>query len=157
MKSLPNLLVIDTEDHNWFKIFENTTINGSELVIEQAQWKDLKVTSYSDSGVYVDLFPADAPIINTKQNEKRIFKTNFVLIRNVIKGPLPDQNFTNKLLGLVHGNLQSVNSLLSIYCCLERPIVYGELQKISTKLGKDKFELIDQTFYSNYRTAIITP
>lgn len=154
---MPNLLVIDTEDHNWYKIFENEAINGSDIVVEQAQWKDLEVTSYSDSGPYIDLFPADNPIENTKQYQKRVFKPDFLLVRNVVKGPLPGQNYSSKLFGLLHEGLPAVNSLKSIYMCLERPVVYGELKKVEKKLGDKSFKLIDQTFYSHFRTAIITP
>lgn len=150
---MPNLLIIDTEDFNWPKLFEDT----ENITVEQAQWKDLEVTSYSDSGVYVDLFPADKPLAGTKQYDKRVFKTDFVLVRNVVKEPHPSRNFTSKLLGLMHGHLPAVNSLFSIYSCLERPIVYGALQQLAQKLGKENFPVIDQTFYSNFSTAIITP
>ena len=150
---MPNLLIIDTEDFNWYKLFEDIP----NLKVEQAQLKDLEVTSYSDSGVYCDLFPADYPIEGTKQNKNRVFKTDFILVRNIVKEPHPSKNFTTKLLGLMHGNIPSINSLYSIYSCLERPVVYGALLQIMKRLGKDKFPLIDQTYYSNFRTAIITP
>lgn len=126
-------------------------------MVEQSDWRLLDVTSYSDSGVYVDLYPSIEPIPGTSQNQKRTFKVDFVLIRNVIKEPMRVGDHTNKFLALMHGKIPSVNSLFSVYCCLEKPILYGALKEIQTKLGKKEFPLIKQYFYSSFRTAIIAP
>jgi len=57
----------------------------------------------------------------------------------------------------MHGNIPSVNSLQAVYCCLERPIVFGALKSLRKKLGRDKFPLIEQTLYPHHREIVITP
>ena len=64
---------------------------------------------------------------------------------------------TNKLFGLMHGNLPAVNSLESCYFALEKAVMWKELKKVQNKLGKDKFPLIEQSFYSNYGSMVISP
>ena len=41
--------------------------------------------------------------------------------------------------------------------CLERPLVYGALASIQKRLGKDKFPLIEQNYYSSFRDLLFTP
>jgi len=40
---------------------------------------------------------------------------------------------------------------------LDRPIVFGALKGIQQKLGKNKFPLIDQTYYTNHMAMVVTP
>lgn len=75
----------------------------------------------------------------------------------------------------MHSNIPGVNSTLSgtrvkltinytyssyifvAYMCLERPLVYGALASIQKRLGKDKFPLIEQNYYSSFRDLLFTP
>lgn len=52
-------------------------------------------------------------------------------------------------IGLMYSNIPAINTLESVYRCLERPIVYAELAKIRDKLGPTIFPLIPQTYYSH--------
>ena len=81
---------MDIEDFNWYKLFEGI----ENIKVEQSQWKNFEVTSYLDSGVYIDLFSVDKPLPGTKQNQKRTFKTDFISVRNIVKEPHPSRNFT---------------------------------------------------------------
>ena len=151
---MKNLLIIDTPDNNWFKIFENQ-INSEEIHVEQSTWWDSYCTTYSD-GAYVELFPAEDFIPGSNQHTKRMIKPDFVLIRNLVDSWSPSYNYKNMLLGLMYANLPAVNSLESIYMCMERPLLFSGLKQIKSKLG-DKFPLIDQTYYSFHAQMIITP
>eukprot|EP01122_Echinamoeba_exundans_P001619 TRINITY_DN1163_c0_g1_i2.p1 TRINITY_DN1163_c0_g1~~TRINITY_DN1163_c0_g1_i2.p1 ORF type:complete len:294 (-),score=61.24 TRINITY_DN1163_c0_g1_i2:22-903(-) len=57
----------------------------------------------------------------------------------------------------MHANVPSVNTLSSAYNCMERVIAYGGLVSIRQRLGKEKFPLIEQTYYSNHNDCVITP
>ncbi len=48
----------------------------------------------------------------------------------------------------MHAGIPAMNSLASEYMNLERPIMFGALKEIKQRVGKDKFPLIDQNFYS---------
>lgn len=52
---------------------------------------------------------------------------------------------------LMYANIPSVNSLHSIYCHLERPVVQAELNKIQRTLGSDRFPLIRQQYFASHR------
>lgn len=45
-------------------------------------------------------------------------------------------------------HVPSINSLESIYYCLERPIMFAALKGIEMRVGHDKFPLINQNYYS---------
>lgn len=59
------------------------------------------------------------------------------------------------LFGLMMGNVPSVNSLVSEYMNLERPIMYGALKEIQKRVGNDAFPLIDINYYSHYSMVTI--
>ena len=82
---------------------------------------------------------------------------DFAIIRNQPRGVTQTADRRNVLYGLMMGNVESVNSLQSIYMNLERPLMFGALKAIETKVGHDQFPVIDQTFYSSYRQMIIPP
>jgi len=81
---------------------------------------------------------------------------DFVLLRSVTRS-IKGQDSRNKLYTLIHGNVPSINSLMSAYVCLERVTVFAALKQIENKLGHDNFPLIAQNMYPNHRTMIITP
>lgn len=50
-----------------------------------------------------------------------------------------------------------MNPLSSMYLTLERPIMYGELRKIEERVGHDRFPLIAQNYYADYKQMVIAP
>jgi hypothetical protein len=60
------------------------------------------------------------------------------------------------LYGLKYGQVESVNSLHSIFSFCERPWVHAELVKISRRLGKEAFPLIPQAYYPDHRSMMFT-
>ena len=151
---MKNLLIIDTPDNNWHTIFEDE-INAENIRLEQATWWNTYLTTYSD-GAYVELFPSAHDIVLPGQEKRRMIRPDFVLVRNLVESFPPNYNYRNLLYGLMYANLPAMNSLHSIYMCLERPLVFGGLMEIKKRLG-DSFPLIDQTYYSSYPQMIITP
>lgn len=67
------------------------------------------------------------------------------------------ENHRNVILGLQYGGVPSINSLQSIFNFLDKPWVFAHLIQIRRKLGKDKFPLIDQCFYPNFKEMLVTP
>jgi len=66
-------------------------------------------------------------------------------------------DYRNILYAFIYSNIPCINSAHSVYCSLERPIVHAALKEIEQRLGKDKFPLIQQTFYPDYREMNFTP
>eukprot|EP01103_Thecamoeba_quadrilineata_P010558 TRINITY_DN2313_c0_g1_i2.p1 TRINITY_DN2313_c0_g1~~TRINITY_DN2313_c0_g1_i2.p1 ORF type:complete len:391 (-),score=51.28 TRINITY_DN2313_c0_g1_i2:17-1189(-) len=151
------LLVIECSGHlNWYQTFEGASILGQPVQVEQAEWDDLTVVSYHDSGAVVSMRRAKRPFPGTSQERDRTAVIDFVLLRSVSHG-IKGQDSRNKLMSLIHARLPSVNSLMSAYLCLERPIVFAELKTVQKQLGKENFPLINQTMYSRHSDMIITP
>ncbi|XP_056885091.1 synapsin-2-like [Takifugu flavidus] len=67
-----------------------------------------------------------------------------------------NEDFRNLIIGLQYAGIPSVNSLDSIYNLCDKPWAFSQLINSQKKLGSDKFPLIDQTFYPNYRDMVST-
>jgi len=144
-----------TESYNWYKRFEGAEINGEPIVVEQAAWQDVSLTSYPNDCV-VTLRRALKPLPNTTQNQNRTVVVDFIFLRSVSRG-IGNQDSRQLLLGLIHQNLPSVNSLTSAFLCTERSTTFAALKEIQKKLGKDDFPLIPQTYYASHREMSISP
>jgi hypothetical protein len=59
---------------------------GEELKVEQAEWDDISVISYSDAGVVATLRRAAKPLKDTPQTTDRTITVDFVLLRSVTRG-----------------------------------------------------------------------
>ena len=53
-------------------------------------------------------------------------KPDFLLVRSLHKGALPDQDFTNILYGFKYAGVPAVNSLQAVYSFQERPWVVSD-------------------------------
>ena len=67
------------------------------------------------------------------------------------------QDYRNLLYGLAHSNIPTLNSIESMIMNLERPLMYSALHGIQKRLGKERFPLITQYYYPNWREMRITP
>ncbi len=54
--------------------------------MEQAEWDDISVISYSDTGVVATLRRAAKPLKDTPQTTDRTITVDFVLLRSVTRG-----------------------------------------------------------------------
>lgn len=149
------LLVIEcTENYNWYEYFEGATVLGRPVQVEQASWQDITLSSYPTNCV-VSIRRARNPIKGTSQETHRTVVVDFVFLRSVSRG-IAGMDSRNLLLGLLHQNLGSVNSLQSAYLCCERPTTFAALKEIQSRLGDD-FPVIEQTYYASHREMMITP
>jgi len=173
------VLVIDGDtSHDWENVFAGSTVtlkkkscetaskneNGDsdedilterrDVVAIQAGWRYIRVASYaSDHKGRPDL----QLTVRTTKERKVSFRPDFVLIRNECRGTSCRDDFRHVLFTMMHAGIPSVNSLESIFGCLERPVVHGALVKLQRKLGRDCFPLIDQTAYATSRDMFIAP
>ncbi|XP_068718362.1 synapsin-2-like isoform X1 [Montipora capricornis] len=153
-KKMKILLVIDSPDTDWVKIFKGRKLHGGvyDIRVEQAEFGDLNLASYSDSGTMVDI-----QVYREGTVVVRSFRPDFVLIRQSVRGIGPREDHRNILLGLQFGNVPSINSLTSIYNFAEKPWVFAQLIQLQKKLGKEAFPLVEQAYYPNYKEMLITP
>lgn len=139
------LLVIDDANTDWSKYFRGKRIHGDyDIRVEQAEFKELSVNSSTEAGV-------TASIILAKSGNKvvRSFKPDFLLVRQNVRDA--EDDFRNILLGFQYGNVPSVNTLESIYHFQDRPWAFAQLVKVQEKLGKEKFPLVQQTYFPGHQ------
>lgn len=63
-----------------------------------------------------------------------------------------DDSPKNQLIGLIAGCVPSLNSLDSLYLCLHKPVIYSKLLAVRKRLGFEAFPLVDQTYYSSWKS-----
>ncbi|KAH3760333.1 synapsin II [Pelomyxa schiedti] len=153
-----NVLVCDGDaTHDWPGIMASRKLSdGRGMRVVQASWMDIVVVAYSDSGALVSC----APMHDTDGVVKpavATFMPDFVIIRNQVRGPTPGCDRRNSMFGLMSANVPSMNSCLSEYMNLERPLMNGALREIEKRLGHDKFPFIAQTYYSSGNDMVISP
>jgi len=153
-----NILVIQSDDYDWYELFASKTVNGRPIVVEQVGWEDVMVAgdNYSRNPCVVHLnMPASRNDGKKKYTVKRRFnviKPDFVLVRNEVR--IVGKDYRNQLYGLMYANIPSVNSLKSIYMCCERPIVQAELNKLMRIHGREKFPVVSQGYFSNHNALM---
>jgi len=139
------LLVIDDANTDWSKYFRGKRIHGDyDIRVEQAEFKELSVNSSTETGV-------TASIILAKSGNKvvRSFKPDFLLVRQNVRDA--EDDYRSILLGFQYGNIPSVNSLESIYNFQDRPWTFAQLVNVQEKLGRDKFPLVQQTYFPGHQ------
>lgn len=122
-----------------------------EVHIEQATWDEISLVSYPGNLV-VTAAASERPTVRLQ----RTFCPDFVLMRSESKGHW-GQDSTNKLFTLMHSGIPSVNSLFSIYCFLQKPVIWTALKEIEKKVGCLNFPLVSQNFYPSFREIVIYP
>ncbi|XP_077058726.1 synapsin-2b [Siphateles boraxobius] len=147
------LLVIDEPQHDWAKIFRGKKVQGDyDVKVEQAEFSELNLVAHANGSCSVDM-----QVIRNGTRVVRSFKPDFVLVRQHAYSMAQNEDFRNMIIGLQYAGIPSVNSLESIYNLCDKPWAFAQLISIYNKLGADKFPLVDQTFYSNYRDMISMP
>mmetsp|Transcript_28319 Transcript_28319/g.39991 ORF Transcript_28319/g.39991 Transcript_28319/m.39991 type:complete len:380 (-) Transcript_28319:12-1151(-) len=159
-KTFRQLVVIDgdpTPNHDWCDVFEGVILkDGSGIRVVQASWLETEVSVFEDSGCLMQIAPVRESERKVVRPASLTVKPDFILIRNQVRGPTPNSDKRNVLYGLLMGNVPSVNSLQSEYMNLERPIMFGALRDIAKRVGKDKFPLVPQNFYSSSQQMVIS-
>jgi hypothetical protein len=142
------LLVIDDQNTDWSKYFRGKKVHTDhDIRVEQAEFRDLTVSANNESGVTVS-------ILNNKPGNRilKSFKPDFLLIRQNLRDANEDHK--SLLLGFQYGGIPSLNSLQSVYNFQDRPWVYAHMVQVQNKLGKDKFPLIEQSYFPNHKEMV---
>ncbi|XP_056251171.1 synapsin-2b [Seriola aureovittata] len=152
-KKFKILLIIDEPQHEWAKVFRGKKVLGDyDIKVEQAEFSEVNLVSHSNGTCNVDM-----QVVRGGTKVVRSFKPDFVLVRQHAFSMAQNEDFRNLIIGLQYAGVPSVNSLDSIYNLCDKPWAFSQLINNQKKLGSDKFPLIDQTFYPNYRDMITTP
>ncbi|KAK7128273.1 hypothetical protein R3I93_020772 [Phoxinus phoxinus] len=147
------LLVVDEPQHDWAKIFRGKKIQGDyDVKVEQAEFSELNLVANANGTCSVDM-----QLVRNGTRVVRSFKPDFVLVRQHAYSMAQNEDFRNMIIGLQYAGIPSVNSLESIYNLCDKPWAFAQLISTYNKLGAEKFPLVDQTFYSNYRDMISMP
>eukprot|EP01080_Neovahlkampfia_damariscottae_P002538 gene2538-3500_t len=153
------VLVIDHDRHDWTKVFEeHQEKNGFKFIVDQAEWSQLNLEAFYDSSnVILSIKPNKTPQKNTNQHKPRYFQPDFVLIRGLVQGIKPGQDWRNILYGFSFANVPCVNSVDSLINGQERAHVIGKMKQLEKKHGKKKFPLIQMNYYSETKSIQFTP
>uniref|UniRef100_A0A7N8XCP6 Synapsin-1 n=1 Tax=Mastacembelus armatus TaxID=205130 RepID=A0A7N8XCP6_9TELE len=152
-KKFKILLVIDEPQHEWAKVFRGKKVLGDyDIKVEQAEFSEINLVSHSNGTCNVDM-----QVVRGGTKVIRSFKPDFVLVRQHAFSMAQNEDFRNLIIGLQYAGVPSVNSLDSIYNLCDKPWAFSQLINSQKRLGSDKFPLIDQTFYPNYKDMITTP
>ena len=145
----PALLLIITpnKESDYEAIFRGHTLaNGQPIDIIQAMWSEILVSvtpkGDNDTTCLVHLKCASG---------SRTIVPDFLLVRSEARGVTTEQDYRNLLYAFMYSNIPSVNTLNSIYCFLERPVVQAELNKLSLQLGADAFPVVRQSYFASHR------
>ncbi|XP_028400080.1 synapsin-2-like [Dendronephthya gigantea] len=148
------ILVVDTPETDWISVFKDrqASHNVQDLRVEQAEFSELNLASYSDSGTVVDIQVRREGTVVV-----RSFRPDLILLRQSVRGLGSKEDWRSLLFGMKYGNIPSINSLESVFNFLEKPWVFAHLLQIQRKLGNDIFPLIPQAYYPNHKEMLITP
>ncbi|XP_038553359.1 synapsin-2b [Micropterus salmoides] len=152
-KKFKILLIIDEAQHEWAKVFRGKKVLGDyDIKVEQAEFSEVNLVSHSNGTCNVDM-----QVIRGGTRVVRSFRPDFVLVRQHAFSMAQNEDFRNLIIGLQYAGVPSVNTLDSIYNLCDKPWAFSQLVNNRKRLGSDKFPLIDQTFYPNYKDMITTP
>lgn len=143
------LIIVPKIRDDIVSVFSDERLNNGRAVnVVYCTWSDCSVSADSASGslrVFVDI--ARGPC-------RGVHRPDFCLIRSEVRGVTDDLDFRSTLFALMYGNIPAVNSLHSVYCFLERPVVMAELHRIQAVHGATLFPVVKQSFFSDHRHMI---
>ncbi|KAM7404963.1 hypothetical protein PAMP_012262 [Pampus punctatissimus] len=149
-KKFKILLVIDEPQQEWAKLFRGKKVHGDyDIKVEQAEFSEINVMAHANGTCNVNM-----QVFRNGTKVVRSFKPDFVLIRQHAFSMTQNEDFRNLIIGLQYGGVPSINSLESIYNLCDKPWAFAQLINTHRKLGAEKFPLIEQTFYPNYKEMV---
>ncbi|CAG6021653.1 synapsin-2a isoform 2-T2 [Menidia menidia] len=152
-KKFKILLVIDEPQQEWAKLFRGKKLLGDyDIKVEQAEFSEINVVAHANGNCLVNM-----QVLRNGTKVVRSFKPDFVLIRQHAFSMTQNEDFRNMIIGLQYGGVPSINSLESIYNLCDKPWAFAQLINTCRKLGAEKFPLIEQTFYPNYKEMVSMP
>lgn len=125
---------------DWKTLFSTRSlIDGTPIEAVHATWDSIVLNGYSEGGCVITL-PG-----------RQAFQPDLVLIRGALRGAFPSDH-RNILIGLAFCGVRCVNSARSLWLCQDKPLVYAALRDVQQRLGKDRFPLIPQSYWPNWRS-----
>ncbi|GAA6107939.1 synapsin-2b [Tachysurus ichikawai] len=132
------------------KLFRGKKVQGEyDIRVEQAEFSEINLVAHTNGTCSVDM-----QVIRNGTKVVRSFKPDFVLVRQHAFSMAQNEDFRNLIIGLQYAGIPSVNSLESIYNLCDKPWAFAQLISTYKKLGPEKFPLIEQTFYPNYKDMV---
>jgi len=142
-----NLLVIDSDEKDWVKLFDGcVTASGRTIQVTKCRWESMVVTADRTKAI-VYIKPNESPI-RPEEGVNRTCIPDFILVRKLVRGLNEHHDYSNALYGLLFAGIPAINSIESVWQCLERPVVNAALNKLWA-IHKHKFPFIDQNYYSH--------
>ncbi|CAL8250772.1 unnamed protein product [Arctogadus glacialis] len=152
-KKFKILLVIDEPQQEWAKLFRGKKVLGDyDIRVEQAEFNEINILAHANGTCNVDM-----QVYRNGTKVVRSFRPDFVLIRQHAFSMTQNEDFRNLVIGLQYGGVPSINSLDSIYNLCDKPWAFAQLITTYRRLGAEKFPLIEQTFYPNYKEMVTMP
>ena len=137
-------IIVPNKKQDYAALFADQTLpDGRPIEVIAAMWSEFVVSSdFGANGprCLVSLCPG-----------RRTFQPDFLLVRSEVRGVTIEQDFRNSLFAFMFANVPSVNSLHSIYCFLERPVVQAELNRLQNELGAEVFPVVQQSYFASHR------
>uniref|UniRef100_A0AAV2M4F9 E3 ubiquitin-protein ligase CBL n=1 Tax=Knipowitschia caucasica TaxID=637954 RepID=A0AAV2M4F9_KNICA len=119
------------------------------LTAWQAEFSEVNLVAHSNGTCTIDM-----QVVRGGTRVVRSFRPDFVLVRQHAFSMAQNEDFRNLIIGLQYAGVHSVNSLDSIYNLCDKPWAFSQLIACQKKMGPDRFPLIVQTFYPNYRDMV---
>uniref|UniRef100_A0A8C6PXI3 Synapsin IIa n=1 Tax=Nothobranchius furzeri TaxID=105023 RepID=A0A8C6PXI3_NOTFU len=136
-----------------YVLFKGKKVHGEyDIKVEQAEFGEINVVSHASGACSVNM-----QVLRNGTRVIKSFKPDFVLIRQHAFSMTQNEDFRNLIIGLQYGGVPSINSLESIYNLCDKPWAFAQLINTHRKLGAEKFPLIEQTFYPNYKEMVSMP
>eukprot|EP01117_Protostelium_nocturnum_P005967 TRINITY_DN2146_c0_g2_i1.p1 TRINITY_DN2146_c0_g2~~TRINITY_DN2146_c0_g2_i1.p1 ORF type:complete len:377 (+),score=141.93 TRINITY_DN2146_c0_g2_i1:746-1876(+) len=154
-----NLLIIDSDRKNWAGFFENeTTSDGYRIKVDKSEWSGLVVSCDDNAKPIVSIRANRYPTPGvTREAEARTVVPDMVLVKALVRGLTPGEDYTNAMYGLLFSQIPAVNTMESVARFLERPVIHSHLIAIKNRVGKEAFPLIPLTYYSSQSAMMFTP
>ncbi|XP_071816276.1 synapsin-like isoform X2 [Apostichopus japonicus] len=145
------LLVIDDQHTDWSKYFRGKKVHGEfDIKVEQCEFAEINLSASCDHGVVIDMKTSRQGL-----HVMRTFQPDFVLIRQHPQSMEVQEDWRNMIIGFQYGNVPSINSWQALYNFMDKPWVFSQLSTLQEKYGRDKFPLIDQTFFPNHKEMML--
>ena len=146
---IKNVLVIDqNQEVDWAKYLGGRSINNNQFSINvhQASYSQITLQVNSENSEDNILVNISSPETKTVKQ----VKPDFVVVRQL---PCSESNIEKRILiGLKYARVPSINTLHSCFNMADRSWTYSQLVRVQSKLGKDKFPLIRQTFFPDSKS-----
>lgn len=156
-RSPAKLLVIaaDKQAPDWAKLMQGQTLDdGRPVDVVQCGWHQILCSAEpkTRSPLLVHL---DRSVKNLATvAPTRTLQPDMVLVRNEVE--TPTASFRNQLVALMFGGCDGVNSLGSIFNCIEKGVVQAELHRLNRELGDDVFPVMEQQFFATHAEMMYT-